>query len=113
VSDILESLCGILPTDIKHDFLTTAVKQASAQTFSAIVVNRAGLAVKCSTRKSSDARLSALHWRIDVRVFVDKLAAVVDLVVDNHVDVVLAGVLRDIRVGEFFLSHIWSFSWYA
>ena len=43
---------------------------------------------------------------MDVRVFVDKLAAVVDLVVDNHVDVVLAGVLGDIRVGELFLSHV-------
>jgi len=39
-------------------------------------------------------------------VFVDKLAAVVDFVVDDHVDVILAGVLGDIRVGEFFLSHV-------
>lgn len=46
---------------------------------------------------------------MDVRVFVDKLAAVIHLVVDNHVDVILAGVLGDIRVGEFFLGHDWCF----
>jgi len=53
------------------------------------------------------------QWRTDVRMFVDELAAVVDLVVDNHVDVVLAGVLGDIRIGEFFLGHVCSFLWYA
>ena len=37
----------------------------------------------------------------DVRVLVDEACAVVDLVVDNNVEVLLAGVLRDVRVGEF------------
>lgn len=37
----------------------------------------------------------------DVRVLVDEACAVVDLVVDNNVEVLLAGVLRDVRVSEF------------
>lgn len=37
----------------------------------------------------------------DVRVLVYEACAVVDFVVDNNVEVLLAGVLRDIRVSEF------------
>jgi len=55
-----------------------------------IAVHRAGFFVKPNTRKSKGAHLWTLHRRMDLRVFVDKLAAVVDLVVDDHVDVILA-----------------------
>lgn len=37
----------------------------------------------------------------NVRVLVDEAGAVVDLVVDDNVQVLLGGVLGDIRVGEF------------
>lgn len=42
-----------------------------------------------------------LPGRDNVRVLVDEACAVVDLVVDDNVEVLLGGVLRDIRVGEF------------
>ncbi len=39
--------------------------------------------------------------RKNIRVLIDEACAVVDLVVNNNVKILLGGVLRDVRVGEF------------
>ena len=43
------------------------------------------------------------HWgkKTNVRVLVDEAGGIIDLVVDDHVQVLLGGMLAHIRVGEF------------
>lgn len=82
VANVLESLGGVLAGDIQHDLLTAAARRN--------LLERGALAIA--------------GRGINARVLVDKLGAVVDLVVDHDVNVLLGVVLGNILVGEF-LGH--------
>lgn len=89
VADILESLGGVLATDVKNDLLTTARnKKDVCQQPTRLKYERGG------------GWVAQAHAGRDLRVLVDELGAVVDLVVDDNVDVLLGVVLSNVLVGE-------------
>jgi hypothetical protein len=79
VADILKSLGAVLASDVEHDLLTTT----------------AGLRMLAYRR----CRAGCLS-QSNVRVLVEELGAVVDLLVDYEVHVVLGVVLSNILHGE-------------
>ena len=87
VADILESFRGILARNVEQDLLATTKPRTN--------VSRG-----CPTPRPHRA---CERWggMANLRVLVDELGRVVDLVVDDHVQVTLGVVLRNILIREF------------
>lgn len=86
MTDILEGLGGILTRNVEQDLLATTV------------TNQCQPASPSAQGRKGGARGPQ---GLNLRVLVNELAEVVDLVVDDHVQVILGVVLRNVRESEF------------
>ena len=104
VANVLKRLGAVLAADIEHHLLTTAAIYVSL-CFARLLrwtppCGSLGAMARGSCKGVSGGELKTSTGQ-DVRVLVDEAGAVVHLVVDDNVQVLLGGVLRDVRVGEF------------
>lgn len=103
VADILESLGGILAGNIEQNLLTTTGTRKKTRSaigyFSRIRIPIPPSSLRGARKRRGIAVDAGRKGRQNVRVLVDELAAVVDLVVDHDEDVLLGVVLSNILVG--------------
>lgn len=122
VADVLEGLGAVLATDVQKDFLTTAVGNCQQLAFLTIFpakkmdygkgqhelahLHSCGSDRGYSAGANPHRRKCVYNARKDsgeedVRVLINEAGAVVDLVVNDHVQVLLSVVGSDLLEGEF------------
>lgn len=103
VANVLKRLGAVLAADIEHNLLTTAVTMSAYARSVTLDPSMRSLGAMAGESCKGVRRGVKNSWtgQANVRVLVDEAGAVVDLVVDDNVQVLLGGVLGDIRVGEF------------
>ena len=117
MADILESLRRVLATDIEHHLLSTTVcvKPGSAPTF--VIGPGPRIARRAAPERweggrgrPAPAHTAAAEIGRDLRVLVDKLGSIVDLVVDDEEQVLLVVVLSDVLVSVQYESNTFNLS---